>query len=161
MEFTAQVEDASDHVLVKINGPIDENSQFPDLSNKTGRIVLDLQWVKYINSIGIKMWIQWLGPIANNASVDFMNCPKPIVLQVNMVKNFLPAGGKVISFYIPTYCDACEHEDSILVNTTDDLEGSGEATKLKGNLPACTSCGGDEVELDVIPKKYFRFTTDQ
>ena len=154
MAFTASIEQQGSDLLVSLNGPIDENSEFPEVPSGAGKIVFDLEGVKYINSIGIKMWIQWMTPMAAQSGIEFKNCPKAIVLQMNMVKNFLPPGAQVSSFYLPLFCEECDLEDSTLVQVSD-IQISGEDVTLP-DLPKCekSEC---EMEIDVIPKKYFRF----
>ena len=155
MSFVANVENQGDHVQITISGPLDENSEFPEVP-AAGKVVMDLEGVKYINSIGIKGWITWITPIAAQSSIEFVNCPKAIILQMNMVKNFLPTGAKVVSFYLPLFCEECDQEDKALLNLEQDVAIHGDDVKITAELPKCgeEKC---EFEVDVILKKYFRF----
>ena len=140
-----------------MTGPIDENANFPEVKADGSPLNLDFSGVKHINSIGIKMWIQWVTPVAQGRQVTFVNCPKSIILQINMVKSFLPEGASVESFKLPLYCEACDSESNIMLQTKSDVQVDGENVKVTSSLPKCSNCGSDDVEIDVIEKKYFRF----
>ena len=70
-----------------------------------------------------------------------------------MVAGFLPDNGKVESFYVPYYCDATGAEKMVLFS-----EGK-EFTGADVNPPEDVKDDdtGDEMELDVIEAKYFKF----
>ena len=157
-DFSFEETTEGDNLVISLSGPIDENTSFPEPNlGSASCLVLDLNDVTYINSIGIKGWIQWISPISEKASVEFRRCPKAIIFQINMVKNFLPDNGKVSSFYLPLYCESCDEEDSALLEVGKDVVLEGEQVSIKADLSKCKHCGENDVEPDVIEKKYFRF----
>jgi hypothetical protein len=140
-------------------GPIDESVQFPAVTSAGGELVIDLNDVTYINSIGIKTWIQWITPVAETAKIELRRCPKSIIFQINMVKNFLPDNGRVSSFYLPLFCEECDREGAALLQVDRDIQVEGENVKVTADLKAAMGCDKPtcQVEVDVIEKKYFRF----
>ena len=157
MGLACSVESSPEGTMIKMTGPIDEQAQFPENLQGNGLVTIDMNGVTYINSIGIKMWIQWITPVAVQHSIEFTRCPKAIIQQMNMVKNFFPIGARVKSFQIPLFCDACENESSLMIDVASGVQIQGEDVKVTASLPNCENCGSDEVEMDVIAKKYFRF----
>lgn len=137
---------------LNIAGTIDEDadfSQIPIAGNS--EIELNLQNLKSINSCGIREWIQWMGT-AGSAKITFSLCPKVIVDQINMVDGFLPANGKVASFYVPYYNDDSGSEKNVLFTYgTEFSESSVNPPKdIKDEE-------GNPMEMDVIEAKYFKF----
>ncbi|HWU43212.1 MAG TPA: hypothetical protein VN132_07240 [Bdellovibrio sp.] len=113
-KLDVKMEKASNKLVVKMSGTIDEDADFSRLDLKGNTAVdIELSGVKSINSCGIREWIKWIGT-AGAAPVTFNNCPKVIVDQINMVDGFLPSTGKVNSFYVPYYNDDAGSEKNVL-----------------------------------------------
>lgn len=139
--------------LIKISGSIDEDSAFTEAKLEEGEaIVLDLEGVASINSCGIREWINWF-KTTPGVKAEFKNCPKIIVDQINMVSGFLPEDGKVDSFYVPYYSDESGVEKMILFKSGEHFTG-GEVNAPDTIKDEAT---GEEMEMDVIESKYFRF----
>jgi hypothetical protein len=118
----------------------------------SSEIYIDFQKVAAINSCGIREWIKWLKKIPADKSVVYINCPKIIVDQANMVAGFIPDNGKIQSFYVPYYSEANDTEKMVLFSEGKEFDGSNL------NAPATiTDDSGDEMEMDVIEAKYFKF----
>lgn len=143
---------AGEKLNVVMAGSIDEDtdfSQFP-LENAP-QIEIDLASLKSINSCGIREWIKWMGT-APTASITFNQCPKVIVDQINMVDGFLPANGKVQSFFVPYYNDDSGSEKNVL------FRYGTEFTDHEVKAPAeVKDEDGGVMEMDVIESKYFKF----
>ena len=139
---------------IKFTGHIDEDAQFTGLELEgAGKVVIDLDSVSAINSCGIREWIKWIRTAPEGAEVVYKNCPKVIVDQINMVAGFLPDNGKVESFYVPYYSDDTGNEKMILFCDGKEFR-SGEVyppEEVKDDE------SGEEMEMDVIEAKYFRF----
>ncbi|MNL21183.1 hypothetical protein D3C87_1424610 [compost metagenome] len=112
---------------------------------------MELEGVKSINSCGIREWIKWMGT-ASGAQIVFKNCPKVIVDQINMVDGFLPANGRVSSFFVPYYNDDSGTEKNVLFTFGKEFTESG-VTPPAGIKDE----DGNEMEMDVIESKYFKF----
>lgn len=147
-----KMDKTSDKLTVRMAGAIDEDADFSrfNLSGNSS-IEIDLNDLKSINSCGIREWIKWIGS-AGSAQISFVNCPKVIVDQINMVDGFLPATGKVSSFYVPYYNDDSGSEKNVLFRYgTEYTEGNVTPPS------AVKDESGNEMEMDVIESKYFKF----
>lgn len=83
-------------------GPISEKTELfsHDIRKATG-ILLDMQKVTFINSIGVKNWISWMFSVPAECQITLRHCPFVIISQINMVQGFLPKTARVQSFYAP------------------------------------------------------------
>lgn len=137
---------------VEMAGTIDEDVDFSQF-NLSGNqaIEMELGGLKSINSCGIREWIKWVGS-AGNAPISFVNCPKVIVDQMNMVDGFLPMNGKVNSFYVPYYNDDSGDEKNVLFRYGTEFNDEGVVAP-----PQIKDSEGNEMEMDVIESKYFKF----
>lgn len=142
----------ADKWTVQISGTIDEDMDFSQYSLSGSKAIeVELGGLKGINSCGIREWIKWMGS-ANGAPISFVNCPKVIVDQINMVDGFLPASGKVMSFYVPYYNDDSGAEKNIL------FRYGTEFTEGSVTPPASVKDSeGNDMEMDVLESKYFKF----
>jgi hypothetical protein len=115
-------------------------------------VVIDLEGVTAINSVGIREWIKWIKAIPTSIELSVRKCPKIIVDQINMVAGFLPATTKVESFFVPYYADATGSEKMILFQTGKEFkDGQIEPpAEVKDD-------SGEMMEMDVIEAKYFKF----
>ncbi|AHI06276.1 hypothetical protein BDW_08880 [Bdellovibrio bacteriovorus W] len=142
----------ADKLQVQMKGTIDEDVDFNqfDISGNSA-IEVELSGLRGINSCGIREWIKWIGT-AGGAQVTLQQCPKVIVDQINMVDGFLPANGKVQSFFVPYYNDDSGSEKNILFTYGVEFDDTGvrppESVKDEE---------GNEMEMDVIESKYFKF----
>lgn len=143
---------APDKLVVQMSGTIDEDVDFSQFGlGGNQAIEVELSGLKSINSCGIREWIKWMGT-AGPAKITFNNCPKVIVDQINMVDGFLPTSAKVNSFFVPYYNDDAGSEKNVLFRYgTEFSEGSvTPPSSVKDEE-------GNEMEMDVIESKYFKF----
>ncbi|MBX2994758.1 MAG: hypothetical protein KF681_08045 [Bdellovibrionaceae bacterium] len=151
-KYEIKVEKAGANANVVVSGVIDEDADFKpyDLSGATN-IDLHLGNIKSINSCGIREWIKWIGT-AGAAKVQYHECPKIIVDQINMVQGFLPSQGSVISFYVPYYNDDSGSEKNVLFKYGQEFTENGVKAP-----EAVTDESGAPMEMDVVEAKYFKF----
>ena len=142
-----------DMLKIEVGGQIDEDANFSSVELNSEKIHLDLAGIEAINSCGIREWIKWIKTASESAEIVYSNCPKVIVDQINMVAGFLPSNAHVESFYVPYYCDESGSEKMILFKRNKDFNASGV------NPPEDVKCdeSGEEMEMDVIEAKYFKF----
>ena len=76
----------------------------------------------------------------------------PVVDQINMVQGFLPATGKVISFFVPFYNEDSGSEKSILFSYGREYTEEGVS-----KTPDVLDDAGKPMEMDVVEAKYFKF----
>ena len=143
---------AGGQLTVQMAGTIDEDVDFNQFNlGGNSQVNIEMTGIKSINSCGIREWIKWMGT-ASGAAITFENCPKVIVDQINMVDGFLPATGKVKSFQVPYYNDDSGSEKNVLFRYGTEFDDSSV------NPPASVKDEeGNEMEMDVIESKYFKF----
>lgn len=140
-------------LTAKLGGTIDEDIDFNQYSFAPYKTIeLNLSGLKSINSCGIREWIVWMGTAKGATSVVFHECPKIIVDQINMVQGFLPANGRVQSFYVPYYSEESDEEKNVLFTQGKEYDDSGVRP------PAEVLCSkGTAMEMDVLEARYFKF----
>lgn len=151
-KFEIKIDKAGTDFKVQVVGTIDEDVDFSAFALAgAGSVQMNLSQVKSINSCGIREWIKWIGG-AGGAAVVYAECPKIIIDQVNMVQGFLPAQGKVQSFFVPYYSDESGEEKNVLF--THGKEFTDSAVTPPGEVLDST---GKPMEMDVVEAKYFKF----
>lgn len=138
---------------IEITGQLDEDAIFEEQSlGAADKIVIDLEKVKSINSCGIREWIKWIRSAKTDVPIELFNCPKVVVDQINMVAGFLPDNGVVRSFYVPFFCEDSGTEKMVLFEKDKQFDDTG----LK-SIEVVKDDEGNEMEMDVIEAKYFKF----
>jgi DNA-binding response OmpR family regulator len=141
----------TERTRIVIKGDITEATRFDDLLPAlVGRIDFDLSQVRYMNSLGVREWIEFLrrAPIQGYA---FHACSVAFILQAAMVEG-VTGRGTVSSFFAPYACDRCEYTDERLLQAAAIL-----ATEDRQPPEfACPRCG-DRLVLDDIPERYLAF----
>lgn len=139
-----------DQTTVQLTGVIDEDADFSKINKlESPKIVFDFQKVSMINSCGIREWIQYLVGLGTQSQITYVNCPQIIIEQINMVQGFIPKGGKVESFYAPYFCEDCDKETKMKINSAD-------IKSFKAPICKCPDCQS-EMEFDAIEAQYFNF----
>lgn len=139
-------------LIVEMQGVIDEDADFSQIKISDSQTVeLRMEALKSINSCGIREWIKWVGTAAE-AQIVYSKCPKVIVDQINMVEGFLPSNAKVESFFVPYYNDDSGSEKNILFSHGKEFTDSGVTPPS-----AVKDEEGNDMEMDVIEAKYFKF----
>ncbi len=153
-KFGAELKNMGNVDFLTLDGHIDEDANLENIPiGKGGELHIDFQKVVAINSCGIREWIKWLGKIPSNKQIVYINCPKIIVDQANMVAGFVPSNGKIKSFYVPYYCEDTDSEKMVLF--TEGKEFNGSEVNPPENIKDEDT--GKEMEMDVIEAKYFKF----
>ena len=136
-------------------GAIDEQANLLDLVERAqnGRLVLDLEGIRFINSIGVREWIRMQQAASKQQlHVELRRVPEVIVHQLNIV---VAARGSalVTSFFAPYVCNECDREDSILLDV---IKHGAALARKKAPEQRCESCGGEMALLDP-PEIYLTF----
>ena len=153
MSFSIEKKPEGSRLVLELKGNIDEDANFaaPDVGS-AAVVVLDLEGVSAINSVGIREWIKWVKSMPGSVQLCVRRCPKIIVDQINMVAGFLPATAKVESFYVPYYSDSSGSEKMVLFENGKEFK-DGEVHAP----PEVKDDSGEVMEMDVIEAKYFKF----
>lgn len=153
MSFSIDKKTEGSNLVLEVKGNVDEDANFtPQDLGAAASVILDLDGVTAINSVGIREWIKWVKTMPSSVKLSVRRCPKIVVDQINMVAGFLPAGTVVESFYVPYYSDSSGSEKMVLFNNGTEFKG-GEVFP-----PAdVKDDSGEAMEMDVIEAKYFKF----
>lgn len=145
-----------DHLLVRMSGAVNEHADFsPVKFARRPPLEIDLGELEMINSTGLRAFAAWINDL-DNVTIQLSHVPKFFVEQINMVGGLVPPRAKVISFYVPYYCDLKDKEKQILYRTG--LEFSRDGEKVRIDHPK-VSTDDESYEMDVVPAKYFKFLT--
>lgn len=155
MSFEIKEEQLDGKTLLKFCGQIDEEAAFPNVKDWGSSMYIDLGQVTAINSIGIRGWIMWFAQL-EGVQMTFLNCPKALVMQMNMVEGFLPTQAQVKSLQVPFFCEECDEEVDVVFEVGKEIQVTADGVQL--NYDKSKICkDGNEPELDVSEVKYFRF----
>ncbi len=139
--------------IVYLKGPINENAGkvLTDLYSRVEKtIIFNFAAVDYVNSLGIRNWINFLRHIQEGRSIFFEYCTPDIVMQMNMMAHF-KGSAKVLSFYGEYTCEHCGHEELILFKT-----GKIESLYEKIQNQHCPKCGS-HFNLEEDEENYLQF----
>ena len=153
-KFQIQAKKENDRVTVTLAGPFDESASFANV-DLAGVKTLDLDFkdVDAITSYGIREWLNWYSQMSPELTINYFNCTKPIVDQINTVSGLIKKGIVLQSFFTPYYCEACKIFTSLLL--TKGKEFTDSTVAVPESIP-CTKCKGT-TELGIIENKYFNF----
>ena len=141
-----------DSLSVDLNGSINEDivsANYPLEGFKN--ITFNLSGVTAINSCGIREWIKWFSQVGD-AKIEFNACPKVLIEQFNMIDSVKPKLATIVSFYVPYYNEEKDIEKNILFVRGKDFDENG--VKVESVI---SDDEGSQLEIDVIPDKYFHF----
>ena len=153
MSLECRVVQAPPPPHVYLTGAIDEHTDldrvFAHLYElRADPLILNLEGVIRINSIGLRHWIPLLSRLSSARAVLVEGLSYPFVLQANNVANLL-GGVKVRSCVAPYYCTMCEQNHTIVVTTEEIAKTELPPTK------ACPQCASP-MEFDELDD-YFDF----
>lgn len=148
------VERTPDGDVVTMTGQLDEHVSLTALVDRLGdRVTIDLDGVRFINSVGVREWILFLAALAaRGADVRLRSCSEPMVRQMNMVVEASGAAA-VESFHAPFACDECSNELSLVIPVAPHRD---ELRAHKVPPQRCPSCGG-ALLFDDFPNRYLLF----
>jgi anti-anti-sigma regulatory factor len=137
-------------------GKIDEITDYTTvLKSDAKSIILDLEEVSNINSIGIKKFVQFKDELLKNGkTVIYRNCSVVMVEQISLIFE-LKTGVTIEGIMLPYLCDSCNMEYSILVDTKI-LKKEKLTLNYLNTLFKCTECS-KKLEFNHDEDSYFYF----
>ena len=144
----------ADDSRVVIAGVIDETSAFEDTVARFGaQVFIDFSGVTRINSCGVRQWTRAIYQC--KTLLRYVNAPSLMVDHFSMVPEFLGPHSVVDTFEGRYVCDACGHEDVVMLALGKDIQpGLAEYTDgPKRNCPKCAAV----LEFDHNPEIYLDF----
>jgi anti-anti-sigma regulatory factor len=153
-KLAVTVDDQPRAQLLVLRGQIDDDADLASLGDSLHRpVVVDLEAVDFINSLGVRTWVVFLeGLRARGVAVALRRVSEAMIDQMNMIME-ARCHATIESFYAPYACPACGLETRGL------LEVGVYAPALRRHAPPrlpCPSCGGDMV-FDDIPSRSLLF----
>lgn len=150
---------------IYFSGFLDESTNLVNLNKalisaknelKENYIKVNFSNVSMANSVGI---LNWLKSIDN---LDLLLCysqaPKWLVSQINMIPQFMKNKAVIESFQVPFYCEETDNEIVKLFVVGKDIKIQSKAYSDR-DFPSIEQ-DGDTYIIDVLPKNYFRFITE-
>ena len=135
---------------VALSGVVDESADFEAMVKLEGKVRISLKAVRRFNSVGIRMWMDVIRDLAERAEIVFIECPPPVIDQLNMIQGFL-GHCRVESFLGVMHCENCAIDDTVLFRTRDIRENDMYIPELR-----CKQCQR-KMELDEVEDQYLLF----
>lgn len=158
MKLHIQVIRNSAGITLKLDGVLDETAELPAFDmTYCGRMLIDLEKLTMINSLGCRKWIHWLRAYPKGIQISLVNCSSVIVNQINILVGFVPPGVAVESIYVPYFCESCGKDEHVLLSVVD-AKTTGWSVDQVADEKECTHCKA-KAELDVLKSRYFQFLT--
>jgi anti-anti-sigma regulatory factor len=156
MEITIQVTQKNGTDFINYIGPINEEAEvhLARLLETVGKqCVINFRQVEYVNSCGVRAWINFMRELEKSRQIVFEECPSEIVMQINMIPSFR-GKAKVKSVYGSYACGECGETKSQLFEA-----GKNLPQKESDQLPpvVCGKCGS-EMELEELEDEFFAFS---
>lgn len=157
MKLAIQMQANGEDIRVSMSGILDETCELPEFATPvTGRLIIDLEKLAMINSLGCRKWVLWIKAVKAKQGITLAKCSPAVVNQMNILSGFLPDNVTVESLFVPYHCEACADERFILFH----IEQANSAEQIanwpeKLDCPQCKS----RMELDVLKARYFVFAT--
>ena len=153
--YTFRIDSSNEGPRTKlvVTGVIDEHADLTRLTQVRGDVQISLKGVRRINSFGVRAWIDAIRKIPRETNLEFVECPPPVVDQMNMVQGFL-GHGKMVSFYAPMTCEECDEQ-------LDELFEVDKCRALGGKVPPvpCPRCSRP-MEVDDLEEQYLLFVRE-
>lgn len=101
-------------------------------------LILNLQGVSEINSIGVKNWVEGIQSLRDsNKTIEYRACSEVFIMQCNYIAQ-LYTGVDIHSFEITFMCEECDEYLPVKLKTKElDLD----------NLPPVVVCSGCQKEM--------------
>jgi hypothetical protein len=151
--FRVDATDAAGVRILDLHGVIDEHADLGFFAALAGSVRVSLRHVRRFNSYGVRTWIDAVRNVPEGVELEFVECPPPVVDQMNMVSGFI-GRGKVSSFYAPMTCEDCGVEEDRLFTVADCRQQGGKLPPVD-----CPECG-KPMEVDDIEDQYLLFVKE-
>ena len=140
---------------VDIDWPVHGGQALPPLPDPNSIQFLEIYLSENVNfnSYGIKDWINWLKPFSNKDGIciQLHHCPSTVVYLINIMIDFLPKNGELISFYVPYYSQETDETQNIL------FKKGHQFLEDKLIEPEVKDSAGNLMEMDIVPSTFFKF----
>jgi len=135
--------------LMEVSGWLDGRETLPELGFVQGTLTINLYELSFINSLGIRDWVNWIQAQKAEKGIVLIRCSPPFVRQIGILHTFIPEGVTVESICVPYYCSPCEREERRVITIGEQLDSLPDDIQ-------CVLCK-DPMEMDVLKNTYFKF----
>lgn len=139
---------------IDLIGTVDESASYADISFMgVSKLVINTRDLTSINSWGVREWVRWVRTFPLGMETTLVECASILVDNINMIAGFLPRGAAVESFFVPYYCNSCNHSGEYLFESDIDVKNGNI---VESRSATCENCNRP-AEWDIIASSYFRF----
>jgi anti-anti-sigma regulatory factor len=142
----SQLERRPGGTWVALSGTINEATNLQPLTSLPGPLVIDLAELHRINSMGVRIWMDFVRA-REKAGVElvFERCSPIMVGQMSMITHFMGTRSRVKSMHVPYICGACNHEHLQVLEVSTGM-----------HVPPATTCPrcNSRMTLDDLPETY-------
>ncbi len=117
-----------------------------------GRVDFDAAGVRYINSVGAHLWINFIDQLSDVIDYTFSRCSIAFTTQASVIPSFV-GRGRVVSFTAPYHCGACDLESLRLLQTSALVRDGVTVVVPRFRCLECSA----ELILDELPERYLTF----
>ncbi len=143
----------SGHLKIVLAGELREDSAMPELSETGDKIVVNLEQVTGLNSVGTRLWCRWIADAAGKyKEVSIEEAPMLFVKAFGQIQGALLKNTKVTSLKVPYYADGSGENKNVTVKL-----GEHYFPDRPLALPEVQDSTGQPMEIDVIEDAYFSF----
>lgn len=137
---------------IKLSGSIDNKFQFQDIDPKIKTILIHLDDVQYINSFGIKLWVQWLQKVRKEVVLILYGVRPALISSINSISGFVLPTTIVQSLYAPFISKNGEESIDVLLEFEKNYFSHKDLI-----LPEVKDSHGENMTPDFIQKSFFKF----
>lgn len=146
------IEQRDHQQIVTLNSGLNERSSLRGLAPLLkGQVVFDLRHLLTITSVGLSLWVKFLGEIPDGVSYRFEHCSVAFCTQAGYLPEVL-GRGKITSCFAPYFCRSCEYKEEREI----DVQALVSSSSLEPPPMTCPSCSG-ELIFDDLPEEYFGY----
>jgi thiol-disulfide isomerase/thioredoxin len=140
-----------------LEGVLDEFAEFKTLKSDSEKLILNVGKIARVNSVGIRNFVEFLQSWFPKP-VEYHEARPHFVANLNGIPQIL--GGlnnhsKVVSVFVPFYCEHCKAESEHLYESEEIAEHL-EASETEFPIHQCPKCK-HALDPDFIPGEYFEF----
>lgn len=154
MKCERKTVDGTTHLTLR--GEVDEDFNLhEEFARLQGPVCFNLREVTYIDSSGLREWIQAVEKIPRECRVEFHEVSVRFIYQLNMSLN-ARGHGRVVSFISPYYCGRCDKRRDVLLVIDAHPQELGRPDAVTVPQQQCSECGNPLI-FDELPEEYFMF----
>jgi hypothetical protein len=153
MGITINIEKKGEWERLLYSGPINEDTEVhlnPVIPSLGPCVVINFKNVAFVNSCGVRAWINFLREAEKNRKLVFEECTPEIVSQINMIPSFR-GRALIYSVYGSYSCPNCEHTTWKLFERGKNLPSSSTSEVPH---PACDKCK-TPMEMEEFEEEFF------